>query len=164
MSIPRANRRNSELRHSQAITGDSGSRSEDATHPLTPESISADESALVERKRRKTVGGLRLSKASPVNAVADDTSSDSDTHSPTNQPNTDDWKNDPARQCHINTRFPQRRKSAKDTGMPVVQSTSADKFISGIWRQLHSRINLTFPSPVCVDGYMALAVLVADWI
>lgn len=148
------------LRHQKA--SDCGSRSDDAAQPLTPESMPADESASVARKRRKTVGGLRLSKGSSANAIEDNSESDDDTHSPANPPNPDNWGNDRARQCHINTRFPQRRNPANDSAIPVVQPTSADKLISGIWRQLHSRINLTFPSPVCVDGNMDLGILMAD--
>ncbi|OJJ88953.1 uncharacterized protein ASPGLDRAFT_138998 [Aspergillus glaucus CBS 516.65] len=46
-----------------------------------------------------------------------------------------------ARQVHTETRFPQRKKSGKD--VPVLEPTSMDKLIAGIWKQLFSSVQLT---------------------
>lgn len=46
------------------------------------------------------------------------------------------------RQVHSDTRFPQRKRSNKHT-VPVLEPTSADKLIAGIWRQLHSSVRLS---------------------
>ena len=114
--------------------------------------MSADESVSVPRKRHKTVGGLRLHKPSPASVAADSADSDSDACGLGNPQQPHDWTKDRVRECHISTRLPQRRNPAKDIAVPVAKPTSADKFISGIWRQLHSPISLTFPTPVCTDG------------
>ena len=100
-------------------------------------------------KRRKTVGGLRPSKSSPISAVADNTGSDSDVYTHLGQSKPDNGTKRRVRQFHIDSRFPQRRNPAKDTAVPVMQPTSIDKLISGIWRQLHSPIDLSLLSGVC---------------
>lgn len=145
----------SELIFQQPVSSDRGCGSGNAAQPLTPQSMSSDENTQAACKRRKTVGGLRLSKHSPANAIADDIdiSSESDIGAPTNCPKPGNGGSHHARQCHIGTRFPQRRNPAKDCAMPVVQPAPAEKLVSTIWRQLHSPIELTLPSPVCIYGY-----------
>lgn len=51
------------------------------------------------------------------------------------------------RQVHTETRFPQRKNSGKD--VPVLEPTSMDKLIAGIWKQLFSTVQLTRFSTVC---------------
>lgn len=46
-----------------------------------------------------------------------------------------------ARQVHTETRFPQRKKLGKE--VPVLEPTSVDKLIAGIWKQLFSSVQLT---------------------
>ena len=53
------------------------------------------------------------------------------------------------RQFQSEPRFPQRsRPESKEPVVPPMQPTSAEKFISGIWRQLHSPIQLSLSFPV----------------
>ena len=124
--------------------------------------MSPDEGTSIAAKRRKTVGGLRLSKASPADTIAEGSDSDSSICGPLKSPRLDNGRGGLTRQCHINTRFPQRRNPAKDCAVPAAQPTSADKLISGIWRQLHSPINLALPSPVSIDGESDLGMSVTD--
>lgn len=47
------------------------------------------------------------------------------------------------RQVHSDTRFPQRKNPRQEYSLPVMEPTSADKLIAGIWRQLHSPVKLS---------------------
>ncbi|KAK2782281.1 hypothetical protein FQN53_000097 [Emmonsiellopsis sp. PD_33] len=98
-------------------------------HPLTPESSSHTDSDEDDaRKRRKVVGGLRLHSAVSGNDHA-------------RLPNQCTPKIS-SRQLHNDTRFPQR-KPPQEPVIPTLEPTSADKLISGIWRQIFSGIQLT---------------------
>ncbi|KAK2800028.1 hypothetical protein FQN50_008267 [Emmonsiellopsis sp. PD_5] len=98
-------------------------------HPLTPESSSHTDSDEDDaRKRRKIVGGLRLHSA----VSGDD-------HAP--PPNQCTPKIS-SRQVHNDTRFPQR-KPPQEPVIPILEPTSGDKLISGIWRQIFSGTQLT---------------------
>ncbi|RAL07351.1 SET domain-containing protein [Aspergillus homomorphus CBS 101889] len=91
-------------------------------------------------KRRKTVGGLRLARKDASRQTQPDGSDNStspsnaaDSHAPGQF----------VRQVHSDTRFPLRKKSGEGLPLPVLQPTSADKLIAGIWRQLHSPVQLS---------------------
>ncbi len=43
------------------------------------------------------------------------------------------------RQVHTTTRFPQR-SGRKEQSVPIMTSTSTEKLVCGIWRQIHSEI------------------------
>lgn len=101
------------------------------------------------------MGGLRLSKTSVTSAIAGNTESDGSSQPPVVLPEPVIAAQHHARQFHIDTRFPQRRNPAKDSARPAIRPNSADKLISGIWRQLHSPIKLTLPLPVCFDMHEA---------
>ena len=94
---------------------------------LTPES-----QAPPSPKRRKTVSSLR-----PVKQAT----------SATPAPDREDGSSS-VRQVHTETRFPQRKKRAKEG--PVLEPTSTDRLISGIWRQLFSPVQLTRLPSVCL--------------
>ncbi|KAL2803422.1 hypothetical protein BJX63DRAFT_67995 [Aspergillus granulosus] len=77
-------------------------------------------------KRRKTVGTLCLPSATA-----------------NKQTGTAIAKESSVRQVHSDTSFPQRKKPSQDFAPPVLEPSSTDKLISGIWRQLHSPVNLS---------------------
>lgn len=58
------------------------------------------------------------------------------------------------RQVHTETRFPQRKKPGKEG--PVLEPTSTDRLIAGIWRQLFSPVQLARVSPVSRSCPMAI--------
>ena len=51
------------------------------------------------------------------------------------------------RQVHMEIRLPQRKKPVNEA--PVLEPTSTDKLIAGIWRQVYSPVQLTRSSSVC---------------
>ncbi|OJJ75247.1 hypothetical protein ASPBRDRAFT_173059 [Aspergillus brasiliensis CBS 101740] len=92
-------------------------------------------------KRRKTTSTLRPAKVAtiPQNASINDDRESLDSEPPTNPRG-----NRPSiRQVHSDTRFPQRKNPRQEYLMPVLEPTSADKLIAGIWRQLHSPVKLS---------------------
>ncbi|PQE15006.1 SET domain protein [Rutstroemia sp. NJR-2017a BVV2] len=91
-------------------------------------------------KRRKTVSGLRLAPSTASNA--DQTESDSDSQCPPTPIKRS------IRQFHCETRFPQRKKPRNDGAPPVLEPTSADKLIAGIWKQVYSPVKLSHFSSV----------------
>ncbi|KAF9882797.1 hypothetical protein FE257_005145 [Aspergillus nanangensis] len=114
-------------------------------HPLTPQSLSNSDVELRPSKRRKTVSGLRLAPAGITPAT---TETESDCHdqdaSATVTPHGS--LKSSIRQVHSDTRFPVRKKPGHDSA-PVLEPTSTDKLISGMWRQVYSPVQLTrFPS------------------
>lgn len=72
--------------------------------------------------------------------------------SPVTLPPTPNSENGPedrpssVRQVHTETRFPQRKKPGKEG--PVLEPTSTDRLIAGIWRQLFSPVQLARVSSV----------------
>ncbi|KAK2766086.1 hypothetical protein FQN54_007601 [Arachnomyces sp. PD_36] len=97
-----------------------------ATLPLSPVSGEAEDDGSPINKRRKFVGGLRL-KRDERPAVEQAAASQGGSTS--------------CRQAHIDTRFPQRN-TTKDPAVPTLEPSSADKLVAGIWRQIHSNIEL----------------------
>lgn len=97
--------------------------------------------------RHKTVSGLRPSKSSAIAVTTEESDSDPDTGSRLRPSNV---RIEPSvRQFHSDTRFPQRKKPMKDSATPALQPSSIDKFIAGIWRQVHSPVTLSVSFPVC---------------
>ena len=88
-------------------------------------------------KRRKTVSSLR-----PVKHSA----------SATPAPDSEDGSLS-VRQVHTETRFPQRKKPAKEGS--VLEPTSTDRLISGIWRQLFSPVQFARLSSVCLSIFLS---------
>ncbi|PQE06038.1 SET domain protein [Rutstroemia sp. NJR-2017a BBW] len=76
-------------------------------------------------KHRKTISGLRL--APSTSSTADSSAT------PIKRQ---------IRQFHCETRFPQRKKPRTDGAPPVLEPTSADKLIAGIWKQVFSPVKL----------------------
>lgn len=120
--------------------------------PVMPPSICRSN---LERPRHKTVSGLRPSKSQAIAVRMEDVESDKDAvaedclqSSNTTEPLV--------RQFHCDTRFPQRKRAANDSATPKLQPSSIDKFITGIWRQVHSSITLSVSFPV--------VILPAEWL
>lgn len=91
----------------------------------------SDTQGLRSPKRRKT-SSLQSNPATPPPA-----------------PNSENGPEDgpsSVRQVHTETRFPQRKKPGKEG--PVLEPTSTDRLIAGIWRQLFSPVQLTRVSSV----------------
>ncbi|KAL4917038.1 hypothetical protein BDW62DRAFT_211547 [Aspergillus aurantiobrunneus] len=88
-------------------------------------------------KRRKTVSGLRLPHGSSGK------SSSSSTHYENEPQSSACTAPKSIRQFHSDTRFPQRAKPGTDISPPVLEPTSTDKLIAGIWRQVHSPVQLS---------------------
>ncbi|KAI9375784.1 hypothetical protein BJX61DRAFT_493067 [Aspergillus egyptiacus] len=85
------------------------------------------------RKRHKTVSGLRLPR--PTGTAKGNPSRESDSQDELYKPSV--------RQVHSDTRFPQRRKPGQDGIPPPLEPTSTDKLLAGIWRQVHSPVELS---------------------
>ncbi|KAJ9267506.1 hypothetical protein DTO212C5_5982 [Paecilomyces variotii] len=94
-------------------------------------------------KRRKVVGGLRLqNQGSNSTSVSDDAASDSGSA----HERGDASENISVRQVLSDvTRFPLRKHKRKVAG-PVLEPTSVDRLIAGIWRQVHSSVQLSRPT------------------
>ncbi|KAH8428475.1 SET domain-containing protein [Aspergillus melleus] len=124
--------------------------SRDGVVPLTPQSM-VDEASPRSPKRRKTVSSLRLA---PFKSIASPNEEelekdDQDTSVPgssVSHPQTAS-----IRQVHSDTGFPQRKKPGRDSSVPVMEPTSTDKLISGIWRQVFSPVQLSRLPSVCGD-------------
>ncbi|GAQ33213.1 SET domain protein [Aspergillus niger] len=92
-------------------------------------------------KRRKTISTLRPAQATTihpetsVDAEYDSLSSEAAAGSSGSKPSV--------RQVQSDTRFPQRKNPRQEYSLPVLEPTSADKLIAGIWRQLHSPVKLS---------------------
>ncbi|KAI2991445.1 hypothetical protein CBS147344_1588 [Aspergillus niger] len=92
-------------------------------------------------KRRKTVSALRPAKATTIQP---DESRDHEYESLDLEAAADSSGTKPSvRQVHSDTRFPQRKNPRQEYSLPVLEPTSADKLIAGIWRQLHSPVKLS---------------------
>ncbi|CRL28815.1 SET domain [Penicillium camemberti] len=100
-----------------------------------------------DNPRHKTVSGLRPSKSSAIAVATEDSGSDSDTDTGTRLRPSNVRIEPSVRQFHSDTRFPQRRKPTKDAAVPTLQPSSIDKFIAGIWRQVHSPVTLSVSFP-----------------
>ncbi|PLB54686.1 SET domain-containing protein [Aspergillus steynii IBT 23096] len=108
--------------------------------PLTPQS-SIDEACTRSPKRRKTVSGLRLA---PFKSMVSHDGVDSEIHAQDAPGNSvSDSQTHSIRQVHSDTGFPQRKKPGRDNAAPVMEPTSTDKLISGIWRQVFSPVQLS---------------------
>ncbi|KNG86189.1 SET domain protein [Aspergillus nomiae NRRL 13137] len=94
-------------------------------------------------KRRKTVSGLRLAPHNQDAAIAGAESQIDGYTAPDSNGMTDDAQKSSVRQVHSDTRFPQRKNPSKDTSAPVLEPTSTDKLIAGIWRQVFSPVQLS---------------------
>ncbi|KAG2420915.1 hypothetical protein HFD88_000529 [Aspergillus terreus] len=112
------------------------------TETTTPDPNSLPNNDIDTRlsKRRKTVGGLRLAPTSNA-STASETESNSDEQSSTAAADASSRKSS-IRQVHSDTRFPQRKKPGHDSAAPVLEPTSTDKLIAGIWRQVFSPVRL----------------------
>ncbi|KUM55967.1 hypothetical protein ACN42_g11266 [Penicillium freii] len=100
-----------------------------------------------DNSRHKTVSGLRPSKLSAIAVAREDSGSDSDADTGTRLRPSNVRIEPSVRQFHSDTRFPQRRKPTKDAAVPTLQPSSIDKFIAGIWRQVHSPVTLSASFP-----------------
>ncbi|THC92791.1 hypothetical protein EYZ11_007720 [Aspergillus tanneri] len=90
------------------------------------------------QKRRKVVGGLRLQTSRVQHTAAgniDESEKSTEDEVPQKQPQ----KKHLVRQVHSDSRFPVRN-AHKEPSVPALTSTSTDKLISGIWRQVHSEV------------------------
>ncbi|OAX80962.1 hypothetical protein ACJ72_04700 [Emergomyces africanus] len=116
-------------------------------HPLTPESSShleSDEDGV--RKRRKVVGGLRLRNGNKIGSIRPATCVNA-CHTVGDCPhNNENRSNILPRQVHGDTRFPQR-KPPQEPIIPALESTSGEKLIRGIWRQIFSGVRLSLSEP-----------------
>lgn len=101
-----------------------------------------------DNPKHVTVSGLRPSKSSPMTMATEGSESDSDTGADNRLPLPKTRIEPSVRQFHSDTRFPQRKKHKKDTATPTLQPSSIDKFIAGIWRQVHSPVTLSVSFPV----------------
>ncbi|KAJ5190591.1 SET domain-containing protein [Penicillium cinerascens] len=97
--------------------------------------------------RHKTVSGLRPSKSSAIAVVTEDSGSDSDTNTGVRLRPSNVRIEPSFRQLHSDTRFPQRKRPTKSTTAPTLQPSTIDKLVSGIWRQVHSPVNLSVSFP-----------------
>jgi hypothetical protein len=102
----------------------------------------------LDKPSHKTVSGLRPSKSSAIAVVTQDSGSDSDADAAGCLRASNVRIEPSVRQCHSDTRFPQRKKPMKSTTPPTLQPSTIDKLISGIWRQVHSPITLSVSFPV----------------
>ncbi|KAL4931659.1 SET domain-containing protein [Aspergillus undulatus] len=89
-------------------------------------------------KRHKTVSGLRLphtsrSKTGRTNSSYHDLEGNK----------THDKASKSIRQVESDTRFPQRAKPGLGLEPPVLEPTSTDKLIAGIWKQVYSPVELS---------------------
>ncbi|OQD79916.1 hypothetical protein PENANT_c042G05096 [Penicillium antarcticum] len=100
-----------------------------------------------DNPKHVTVSGLRPSKSSPMTMATEGSESDSDTGADNRLPLPKTRIEPSVRQFHSDTRFPQRKKHKKDTATPTLQPSSIDKFIAGIWRQVHSPVTLSVSFP-----------------
>ncbi|KAF3025413.1 hypothetical protein E8E15_010088 [Penicillium rubens] len=111
-------------------------------YPANSQSASKDG---CDNVRHKTVSGLRPSKSSAIAVETEESDSDPDTGSRLRPSNV---RIEPSvRQFHSDTRFPQRKRPRKDAATPALQPSSVDKFIAGIWRQVHSPVTLSVSFP-----------------
>ncbi|RDW70886.1 SET domain-containing protein [Aspergillus mulundensis] len=121
--------------HTPDPGGDGADSASESTLHFTPDDHESRPS-----KRHKTVSGLRLphssslekSKARPLHTKEASNSHPHDNESPKS-----------IRQVHSDTRFPQRAKPGQGLDPPVLEPTSSDKLISGIWRQVYSSVQLS---------------------
>lgn len=88
-------------------------------------------------KRRKTVSGLRLAPA-PAKQIEPTEDDNNDLES------TGTVAPKSVRQFHSDTRFPQRSKPGQGISPPVLEPSSTDKLIAGIWRQVYSSVQLSY--------------------
>ncbi|KAL4979520.1 hypothetical protein BDW66DRAFT_168598 [Aspergillus desertorum] len=120
---------------------------DDEIETASPESASysiSEAHDLRPSKRHKTVSGLRL----PNSSSADGTKHRLAQSQETPHVHAHDGTPKSIRQVHSDTRFPQRAKPGRGLEPPVLEPTSSDKLISGIWRQIYSSVQLSrdFPS------------------
>ncbi|KAF4180084.1 hypothetical protein CNMCM7927_001469 [Aspergillus lentulus] len=112
----------------------------DEAVPLTPRSIQNEEAH--PPKRHKTVSGLRPSRhLQPAGTTVE--SPEPDHSGDTSSTEDQSTVYGSVRQVHSDTGFPQRRKAGQDYAAPVLEPTSTDKLIAGIWRQMHSPVKLS---------------------
>ncbi|KAI2704637.1 hypothetical protein CBS147354_9631 [Penicillium roqueforti] len=100
-----------------------------------------------DNPRHKTVSGLRPSKSSAIAVATEDSGSDSDAETGSRLRPSNVRIEPSVRQFHSDTRIPQRKKPTKDAAVPTLQPSSIDKFIAGIWRQVHSPVTLSVSFP-----------------
>ncbi|KGO64372.1 hypothetical protein PITC_022710 [Penicillium italicum] len=113
-------------------------------YPVTSPSTSKDG---FDNPRHKTVSGLRPSKSSAIAVATEDSGSDSDADTGSRLRPSNTRIEPSVRQFHSDTRIPQRKKPMKDAAVPSLQPSSIDKFIAGIWRQVHSPVTLSVSFP-----------------
>lgn len=120
----------------------------EAQLPLTPQSVNLDGGDEIKTcKRRKVVGGLRLRSLAPKNDLTADTDTDNNAHDGTTSSKIR-RKPSPRQVRSDNARFPQR-KPHQGPAIPVMEPTSGDKLILGIWQQIFSGIQRTSSDSVC---------------
>ncbi|KAJ0413310.1 SET domain protein [Aspergillus carlsbadensis] len=96
------------------------------THDRETPTTSETDSGPQPHKRRKTGSTLRLPPSTP-----------------TNQIETATVEEPSVRQVHSDTGFPQRM-NPKDLKPPVLEPSSTDKLLAGIWRQIYSPLKLSW--------------------
>ncbi|KAL4887658.1 hypothetical protein BJY04DRAFT_176372, partial [Aspergillus karnatakaensis] len=121
--------------HSPLSTNSRADNVEDEDCSTSEPSLSQAEN-LRPSKRHKTTSGLRLPHSSSTKQQGPSGSCDNET--------LDDLASSKStRQVHTDTRFPQRVKPGQGISPPVLEPTSTDKLIAGIWRQVHSPVQLS---------------------
>ncbi|CEL08104.1 hypothetical protein ASPCAL11257 [Aspergillus calidoustus] len=93
-------------------------------------------------KRRKVVGGSRpcTTRERPIStAVEREHCDDDESSAGVNLEQEQPLKARSIRQVHTTTRFPQRT-ARKEQSVPIMTSTSTEKLVCSIWRQIHSEI------------------------
>jgi hypothetical protein len=92
-------------------------------------------------KRRKVVGALRpcTSRERQISTAVERESCDDEGSARASLEQEQPLKAPSIRQVHTTTRFPQRT-ARKDQSVPIMTSTSTEKLVCGIWRQIHSEI------------------------
>ncbi|KAI9036992.1 SET domain-containing protein [Aspergillus affinis] len=122
-------------------------QSKDDVEPLTPQSM-VDEACSRSSKRRKTVSGLRLAPFKSTASLNEEELEKDNQDTSVPGSGVSDPQTASIRQVHSDTGFPQRKKPG-DSSVPVMEPTSTDKLISGIWRQVFSPVQLSRLPSVC---------------
>ncbi|KAL4936218.1 hypothetical protein BDV06DRAFT_228108 [Aspergillus oleicola] len=109
------------------------------TQPELDSALTPDSDDCRPSKRHKTVGGLQLphshrkKQGAKIRPIQDEAIG--------NEINSDAPKS--IRQVESETRFPQRAKPGQGLEPPVLEPTSTDRLIAGIWKQVYSSVKLS---------------------
>ncbi|CBF89950.1 hypothetical protein AN0219.2 [Aspergillus nidulans FGSC A4] len=122
-----------------AHTPDPRDEEADTTRSDYTSHFAPEEHGLGPSKRHKTVSGLRL----PSHSSTGNTKLGIIPNGETSNDDSQDAAPKSSRQVHSDTRFPQRAKRDQGLEPPVLEPTSSDKLIAGIWRQIYSSVQLS---------------------